>query len=96
MQEGIITEVNQYTEWVNSIIPVTKPDGSIRLCLDPKHLNREIKGNQWYSRTHDDILPQLSKASAIILNDATSGYWHVTLDLQSSLLTTFKTPWRKH
>ena len=51
------------------------------------------KENLWYSRTLDDILPQLSKASAITLNDAKSGQWHVTLDLQSSLLTTFNTPW---
>ena len=91
MQENIITEVNQHTEWVNSIVPVTEPDGSIRLCLDPKDLNKAIKRNQWYSRTLDDILPHLSKAHAITLNDATSGYWHVTLDLQSSLLTTFNT-----
>ena len=34
MQEDIITEVNQHTEWVNSIVPVPKPDRSIRLCLN--------------------------------------------------------------
>ena len=48
VQEGIITEVNQNTEWVNSIIPVTKLDGNIRLYLDPKDLNKAIKRNQWY------------------------------------------------
>ena len=93
MWEDIITEVNQHTEWVNSIVPVTKPDRSIRLCLDPKDLNKAIKWNQWCSRTLDDILPHLSKACAITLNDATSGYWYVTLALQSSLLTTFNTSW---
>ena len=46
-------------------------------------------------RALDDILLHLSKAHAIILNDATSGYWYVTLDLQSSLPTTFNTPWDK-
>ena len=92
MSENIITEINQHTEWVNSIVPVTKPDGSIRLCLDPKDLNTAIERNQWYSRALDDILPHLSKVCAITLNDATSGYWHVTLGLQSSQLTTFNTP----
>ena len=43
LQEDIITEVNQHTEWVNCIVPVSKPDGSIRLCLDPKHLNKAVK-----------------------------------------------------
>ena len=29
------------------------------------------------------------------MGDATSGNWHVPLDLQSILLTTFNTPWGK-
>ena len=71
MQEDIITEVNQHTEWVNSIVPVTKTDGSIRLCLDPKDINKAIERNQWYSRILYDILPHLSKVHAITLNNAT-------------------------
>ena len=34
----IIEPVGGHTDWINSIILVAKPDGSIRLCLDPKHL----------------------------------------------------------
>ena len=94
-KEGIITEVKEHTEWINSIVPVMKPNGSLRLCLDPKDLNKAIKRNQWYSRTIDDILPQLAKSKYKTLKDATSGYWHIILDLASSLLTTFNTPWGK-
>ena len=35
---------------------VKKPDGSLRLCLDPKDLNKAIKHNQWDNRTIDDVL----------------------------------------
>ena len=56
-------EVDKQTEWINSIVPVQKPDGSLRLCLDPKDLNRAIKRNQWYTRTIDDVLPQLAGKS---------------------------------
>ena len=92
VKEGIITEVHKHTEWINSIVPVMKPDGSLRLCLDPKDLNKAIDRNQWYSRTLDDILPELANSKYKTLKDATSGYWHVLLDLASSLLTTFNTP----
>ena len=61
-KEGIITEVKEHTEWINSIVPVMKPNGSLRLCLDPKDLNKAIERNQWYSRTIDDLLPEVAKS----------------------------------
>ena len=64
-------------------------------CLDPKDLNKVIERNQWYSKSIDDILPELAKSKYKTLKDATSGYWHVVLDLVSSLLTMFNTPWDK-
>ena len=92
VKEGVITEVKEHTEWINSMVPVMKSNGSLRLCLDPKDLNKAIKRKQWYSRTIDDILPELAKFKYKTLKDATSGYWHVVLDLASSLLTMFNTP----
>ena len=54
VKEGIITQVHNHTEWINSIVQVMKEDSSLRLCLDPKDLNKAIERNQWYSRTLDD------------------------------------------
>ena len=45
VKEGIIREVHEHTEWINSIVQVMKEDGSLRLCLDPKDLNKAIKRN---------------------------------------------------
>ena len=73
-KEGIITEVKEHTEWINSIVPVMKSNGSLRLCLDPKDLNKAIERNQWYSRMIDDILPELTISKYKTLKDATSGY----------------------
>ena len=92
MKEGIITEVHEHTEWINSTVPVMKEDCSLRLCLDPKDLNKAIKRNQWYARTLDDILPELAESKYFTIKDATSGFWHILLDFRSSLLTTFNTP----
>ena len=81
VKEGIITEVKEHTEWINSIVPAMESNGSLRLCLDPKDLNKVIERNQLYSKTIDDILPELAKSKYKSLKDVTSGYWHVVLDL---------------
>ena len=96
LKKGIITEVHEHTEWINSIVPVMKEDGSLRLCLDPKDLNKAIERNQSYARTLDDILPELGQSKYFTIKDATSGFWHALLDFRSSLLTTFNTPWGKY
>ena len=95
VKEDIISEVKEHTEWINLIVPVMKSNGSLRLCLEPKDLNKAIERNQWYARTIDDILPELAKSKYKTLKDATSGYWHIVLDLARSLLTMFNTPWGK-
>ena len=74
VKESIIAEIKEHTEWINSIVPVMKSNGSLRLGLDPKDLNKAIERNQWYSRTIDDILPELVKSKYKTLKDVTSGY----------------------
>ena len=39
----IIKAVNEPTAWVNNLVLVEKPDGSLRICIDPKELNKAIK-----------------------------------------------------
>ena len=62
VREGIITEVHEHTEWINSVVPVMKEDGSLRLCLGPIDLNIAIERNQGYARTLDNIFPELAQS----------------------------------
>lgn len=43
--EGIILPVEYPTDWVNNLQLVEKPNGELRICLDPKALNECKKGN---------------------------------------------------
>lgn len=52
---GIIRELREPTEWVNDIVLVTKPDGSLRLCLDPLESNKYIKRPHYYAKKHSMI-----------------------------------------
>ena len=43
LENDVIFKVDEPTDFVNSIVPVRKPDKSIRICIDPTDLNRAIK-----------------------------------------------------
>ena len=98
--DDIITEVKEPTDWVNSIVCNVKetPDGKkkVRLCLDPKDLNKNIRREHYYSRTIDEILPLLHGKRYFSVVDTAKGYWHVELDQESSLLCTFNTPFGRY
>ena len=91
-QLGAIEKVDQPTEWVNSIVIVEKPDGNLRICLDPKDLNRAVKREHFQLPTATEITSKLTGAKVFSKLDAKDGFWHVKLDHPSSLLTTFNTP----
>ena len=91
-KNGVIENVTKPTDWVNSIVIREKPNGRLRLCLDPKDLNEAIMRDHYPTPTLEDITPQLVGARVFSKIDARNGYWNVKLDDESSYLTTFNTP----
>ena len=89
--KGIVEKVTIPTEWISSIVVVTKPS-KIRICLDPQDLNKAVIRPKYEMPTLDELLPKLSKAKVFTTLDAKDGFYHVELDEQSSLKTTFWTP----
>ena len=94
--QNIICKVTEPTDWVNSLVTVEKTDGSLRICLDPKDLNRAIKRPHYPNKTLDDILPELSNAKVFSKLDARSGYWSIKLSERSSYLTVFNSPFGRY
>lgn len=93
---GAITKVTEATEWVNSIVVVEKRNGNVRVCLDPRDLNKAIKREHYPMKTVEEIAAQLSGATVFSTLDASSGFWHIKLDEESSKLTTFNTPFGRY
>ena len=96
VKDGILKPVSEPTEWISSMVAVRKPSKGVRICIDPTPLNRVIKRNHYPLPTIDDLTPALSQAKVFSVCDVKSGYWHVELDEESSLLTTFSTPWGRY
>ena len=73
------------------MVIATKP-GEIRICLDPKDLNKAVKRPKSQMPTLHEVLPKLSKAQVFTTLDAKNGFYQICLDEKSSKLTTFWTP----
>lgn len=91
-QQDIITAVTTPTAWINSMVVVPKANGKLRICLDPKDLNRAILREHYPLPTIEDVATRLHGAKVFTKLDVRSGFWHVVLDEKSSYLTTFQTP----
>lgn len=88
----IIKKVTEPTEWVSSLVIVEKPKtGDLRICLDPKELNRAILRPHYPMPTVNDVFARLTNAKFFSVLDAKSGYWNIRLCDDSSYLTTFNT-----
>ena len=59
---GVIEKVEEPTEWVNFLVVVQNPDGSLRLCLDPRDLNKVINSEHFQLPTFEDISTRLARA----------------------------------
>ena len=95
-EQGVIRRVSEPTDWVSSIVVTRKNNGSLRICIDTKDLNNAIKRCHHKTPTIEEVTHKLSGAKYLSKFDAKSGYWAVVLDEESSLLTTFNTPFGRY
>ena len=91
LEMGVIVPVIEPTEWVSSLTYPKKQDGSIRVCLDPKDINKCIIREIYKAPTLDEITYKMKGAKFFSKLDAKNGFWAIHLDEQSSYLTTFNT-----
>ncbi|KAK3731331.1 hypothetical protein QZH41_004089 [Actinostola sp. cb2023] len=95
--QGIIVPVDQPTDWVNSMVAVEKKNtDKLRICIDPRPLNKAIKREHYHLPTIEEITTRLSGAKFFSTLDARSGFWQIPLDDESSTLTTFATPYGRY
>ena len=71
----VITKVDTPSDWVNSLVIVEKPDGTLRICLDPRELNKSIKREHYQIPTLEDIQAKLNGANYFTSLDCSAGYW---------------------
>jgi len=75
---------------------VEKPNGSLRICIDPKELNKAIKRPHYAMPTSEEVFAKMSNAKYFTKLDASNAYWQIPLDEESSKLLTFSTPFGRY
>lgn len=92
----VITPVQDPTDWVNSLVITEKKIEALRVCLDPRELNKAIKRQHFSIPTPDDVRWKLAGKSIFTILDEKDGYWQVKLDEPSSMMCTFNTLWGRY
>jgi len=91
--DGIIKPVMEPTEWLSNILVKEKPNGKLRICIDPSQtINKAIKRPIYTIPTIEEKLPLLTKAKVFTIVDVSEAFHTIVLDDDSSLLTTFLGP----
>jgi hypothetical protein len=91
-KKKIIRKVNEHSDWCSNVCFVTKKDNSLRVCLDPKKLNENLRRCPHKIPTVEELNPTFDGAQYFSKLDAKAGYWSVKLAEKSQLLTTFRSP----
>ena len=93
---GVITRVEQPTDWCAGIVIVPKPNGNLRICVDLTKFNESVRRERHILSSVDHVLAQLSGATVFTKLDANAGFWQIKLSEASSIYTTFITPFGRY
>ena len=89
---GVITKIDEPTDWCAGIVVVPKPNDKVRICVDLTKLNKSVKRERHILPSVEQTLAQIGTAKYFTKFDANSGYWQVELHPNSRKLTMFITP----
>ena len=78
------------------LVCVRKPNGALRICMDPKDLNENILREQYKIPKREEILSELAGAQWFTKLDASHGFWQLQIDSSSTDLCTFNTPFGQY
>ncbi|PZP12942.1 MAG: hypothetical protein DI611_15630, partial [Brachybacterium faecium] len=90
LEKGFIRR--SISEWGAPVVFATKADGSLRLCVDYRELNKLTKKNRHPLPRIDDLFDQLVGASVFSQMDLATGFHQLRVAEDSIEKTAFRTP----
>ena len=93
LEKGIIRPSN--SPWSSPIVPIRKPDGSLRLCIDYRNLNKITTPDPFPIPRIDDLIDELNSAKYMTKIDLNKGFLQIPVNPRDQPKTAFQTPWGK-
>ena len=75
---GVITKLYEPQYWVTNLLTVVE-QGKIRICLDPRDLNKAIKGEHHPMNTTEDVATRLNGAKYCSVLDADKDFYQAKI-----------------
>jgi len=96
VDSGVIAKDVSLALWLSPIVLVNKPNGDLRICLDPQYLNSQLIRAHRAIPTLPKIFSRISGSQYFTTLDAKQGFYQIPLSEESSKLTSFMTPFGKY
>ena len=77
VQTGVLVKAERPTDWVLPLVIVQKPNGDLRLCLDPMDLNEYIRREHYHLPHRSEILSEMADARYFTKMDASQGFYQI-------------------
>lgn len=82
---------HSYSDFSAQIVPVNKKDGTKRLCIDYRRLNKKIIKDRFPMPLIEDQIDSLEKGKVFSTLDLANGFFHVPMKAESRKYTSFVT-----
>jgi hypothetical protein len=73
------TKVTGPSEWVNSIVVTEKKNENLRICLDPRALNKAVQREHYPMKTVEEIAAELEGTTVLTILMEQVLLWMISL-----------------
>lgn len=92
LDSGVISKLECPTDWLHNLVISEKKDNGIRICLDPREINKYIKREPCMFPNFEEISAKLRNGKYFSVLDLRSGFHQIELTEKSRLLCSFTSP----
>ncbi len=93
-EQGIIERCR--SNWASPLVPVRKPDGNIRLCVDYRRFNEVTTKEPYYIPSFDEMIEKVGAGRVMSKIDLAKGFHQVVVDEKDRDKTCFICPFGKY